>query len=87
MNHSPGFLKVVNDSKTRVREISVQQCLDDIQKNPAIALIDVREESDVIPVPKKSLAPAQKFSIKVGWKVSVNPRDDRHHRLGDQQIG
>ncbi|HMW33434.1 MAG TPA: rhodanese-like domain-containing protein [bacterium] len=46
MNHSPGFLKVVNDSKTRVREISVQQCLDDIQKNPAIALIDVREESE-----------------------------------------
>lgn len=46
MNHSPGFLKIVDDSKARVHEISVQQCLDDIQKNPAIALIDVREESE-----------------------------------------
>ncbi|MDL1894584.1 sulfurtransferase [Sphingobacteriales bacterium CHB3] len=46
MNHSPGFLALVNDAKTRVRETTVQ----DVQKRLKIAddfvLIDTREEHE-----------------------------------------
>jgi rhodanese-related sulfurtransferase len=45
MDHSPGFLKLVEDAKTRVREVSVDQARTRVEKNGA-KLIDVREESE-----------------------------------------
>lgn len=46
MNHSPGFLKIVNESKTRVKEITVDQARERLKQNPKAVLVDVREESE-----------------------------------------
>lgn len=44
--HSPGFLKVVNEAKKHIKEISVQTLHDKIQRKEAFHLIDVREEKE-----------------------------------------
>jgi rhodanese-related sulfurtransferase len=46
MDHSPGFLKIVADAKTRVREISVDQTRAWLKQNPKVVLVDVREDSE-----------------------------------------
>ncbi len=46
MEHSPGFLKVVAEAKTRVREISVEQTRAWLKDNPKLVLLDVREDSE-----------------------------------------
>ena len=46
MDHSPGFLKVVNDAKTRIREISLEDARARLAANPQAVLIDVREDSE-----------------------------------------
>ena len=46
MDHSPGFLKIVADAKTRVREISVDQTRAWLKQNPKVVLMDVREDSE-----------------------------------------
>jgi rhodanese-related sulfurtransferase len=43
-NHNPGFLAVVNDAKTRVKEIDIDQYLK-MRSEPHV-LIDTREESE-----------------------------------------
>ena len=45
MKHSPGFLKLVEDAKTRVREVSVDEARRLTESGKAM-LIDVREESE-----------------------------------------
>lgn len=45
MEHSPGFLRLVEDSKTRVREISVNETRAKLERGGA-KVIDVREESE-----------------------------------------
>ena len=44
-DHSPGFLKLTNDAKSRIKEISVQETLQRINHKEAI-LIDVREDHE-----------------------------------------
>jgi rhodanese-related sulfurtransferase len=46
MDHSPGFLKIVADAKTRVREISIDQSRAWLAQNPRVVLLDVREDSE-----------------------------------------
>jgi rhodanese-related sulfurtransferase len=46
MDHSPGFLKIVADAKTRVREITVDQTRAWLTQNPKVVLVDVREDSE-----------------------------------------
>jgi rhodanese-related sulfurtransferase len=46
MDHSPGFLKLVNDAKTRVREVSIEQAQARLKQNPKTVLIDVRENGE-----------------------------------------
>jgi len=46
MDHSPGFLKLVADAKTRVREISIDQTRAWLKQRPEIVLLDVREDSE-----------------------------------------
>lgn len=46
MKHSPGFLKVVNDAKTRVRECTVDDVRARQQRGEIFLLIDVREDSE-----------------------------------------
>jgi rhodanese-related sulfurtransferase len=44
--HSPGFLKVVQDAKTRVRELTVEQVKAKLDRGEKFHLVDVREESE-----------------------------------------
>ena len=46
MKHSEGFLKLVNDAKTRIREVTVSETQDRLKQNPAAKLIDVREDNE-----------------------------------------
>lgn len=46
MQHSPGFLALVNDAKSRVRELNLAQARARLAANPDSLLIDVREESE-----------------------------------------
>lgn len=44
--HSPQFLKVVDDAKTRVKEVSVKEVVEKQARGDRFHLIDVREESE-----------------------------------------
>lgn len=44
MKHSSGFLKLVDDAKSRVREVTVDQSRARLAANPKAVLIDVRED-------------------------------------------
>ncbi|HEV7798795.1 MAG TPA: rhodanese-like domain-containing protein [Pyrinomonadaceae bacterium] len=46
MKHSEGFLKLVNDAKTRIREITVDETRERIKANSGVRLIDVREDNE-----------------------------------------
>ncbi|EEF61084.1 rhodanese-like domain-containing protein [Pedosphaera parvula] len=46
MDHSPGFLKIVNEAQPRVKEITIEQARERLAKNPKAVLIDVREDSE-----------------------------------------
>jgi rhodanese-related sulfurtransferase len=45
VKHSPGFLKIVDDAKSRVREVDVAEARRKLENGKA-KLIDVREESE-----------------------------------------
>jgi rhodanese-related sulfurtransferase len=45
LKHSPGFLKIVGDAKSRVREVNVEEARKKLGAGKA-RLIDVREESE-----------------------------------------
>ncbi len=46
MQHASGFLKLVNDAKTRVRETTVDEVKAKLDEGEKFVLIDVREESE-----------------------------------------
>ena len=46
MVHSPGFLKIVDDAKSRVRELSVERARERLKQNPHAVLVDVREDTE-----------------------------------------
>ena len=46
MKHSEGFLKVVNDAKSRIREVSVAETQSRMKQDPEVKLIDVREDHE-----------------------------------------
>jgi rhodanese-related sulfurtransferase len=46
MKHSEGFLRVVNDAKTRIKEVTVADTLDRLATNSGVRLIDVREDDE-----------------------------------------
>jgi rhodanese-related sulfurtransferase len=46
MQHSPGFLKVVNDAKTRIKETNVQEVKQQLDAGEKFHLVDTREESE-----------------------------------------
>ena len=45
-HHSPAFLKVVEDAKTRVRELTIDNVRQKIQAGERFRLIDVREDHE-----------------------------------------
>ena len=46
MKHSEGFLKLVNEAKTHVREVSVAETQQRMRENEDVKLIDVREDNE-----------------------------------------
>ena len=44
MDHSPGFLKVVNEAMPRIRELTLDQARARLAANPKAVLLDVRED-------------------------------------------
>ena len=46
MKHSEGFLKIVNDAKTRIKEKTVAETQSRMKENPEAKLIDVREDNE-----------------------------------------
>lgn len=45
-NHSPGFLRIVQDARTRVRECTVDDVKKRLDSGDRFTLVDVREESE-----------------------------------------
>lgn len=46
MKHAPGFLKMVNEGRTRVKEITVDEARERLARNPKAVFMDVREDSE-----------------------------------------
>src|SRR5690349_2694547 len=46
MKHSEGFLKLVNDAKNRIREVSVEDTQQRLKDDANVKLIDVREDKE-----------------------------------------
>ena len=46
MEHSPGFLKLVNEARPYVEEVTVDQATERLAKNPRALLVDVREDEE-----------------------------------------
>ena len=46
MQHAPGFLKLVNEVKTRIKETNVQEVKRRMDKGEKLLLVDTREDSE-----------------------------------------
>jgi rhodanese-related sulfurtransferase len=46
MQHSPGFLKVVNEVRPRIREVTLEDARRRLEANAKAVLIDVREDGE-----------------------------------------
>jgi len=46
MQHSPGFLALVNEAKKKITEISVAELRARLEVNPSAVLVDVREDHE-----------------------------------------
>jgi len=46
MAHAPGFLKIVNDAKSRIKEWNVHETKKRLDAGEKMVLVDVREESE-----------------------------------------
>ena len=46
MQHSPNFLKIVDDARSRVKELTVNDVKAKLKQPAAFILVDVREESE-----------------------------------------
>jgi rhodanese-related sulfurtransferase len=46
MDHAPGFLKLVNEARPHVKEITFEQARERLKQNPKAVLLDVREDSE-----------------------------------------
>ena len=46
MDHSPGFLKLVNEVRPKVKEITIDELHERLAQNPNAVLVDVREDTE-----------------------------------------
>jgi rhodanese-related sulfurtransferase len=44
MDHAPGFLKLVNEVRPKVKEITIDELRERLAQNPDAMLVDVRED-------------------------------------------
>ncbi len=46
MEHSPGFLKLVNEARPYVKELTIEQARERLARNAQAVLVDVREDDE-----------------------------------------
>ena len=46
MDHSPGFLKLVNEARAHVKEVTIDEARQRLARNPKTVLVDVREDTE-----------------------------------------
>ncbi len=46
MLHSPGFLKIVEEARPRIKEITLEEARRRLEADPQVILLDVREDSE-----------------------------------------
>ncbi len=46
MDHSPGFLALVNDAKSRINEVTIAEARERLKANANAVLMDVREDNE-----------------------------------------
>ena len=46
MDHSPGFLKVVNEARAQIKEVTIEEARAQLAQNPQAVLLDVREDGE-----------------------------------------
>jgi rhodanese-related sulfurtransferase len=46
MIHSPGFLRIVDEARERIREITLEEARRRLEQNPRAVLLDVREDTE-----------------------------------------
>jgi rhodanese-related sulfurtransferase len=46
MQHSPAFLKVVNEARSKIKEVNVAEARARVEANPKAILVDIREDSE-----------------------------------------
>jgi rhodanese-related sulfurtransferase len=44
--HNPGFLKLVNDAKKRIKQVSIREVAEKMNKGDQFYFVDTREESE-----------------------------------------
>lgn len=44
--HNPGFVAIVNEARTRVREFSIEEFRSRLERGEAWVLVDIREDSE-----------------------------------------
>lgn len=44
--HSPAFVRIVDDAKRRVREVTIEQTMERMHANPEALLVDTREDRE-----------------------------------------
>ncbi len=46
MEHAPGFLKIVNEARPHIKEVTMEEARTRLANNPRVMLIDVREDAE-----------------------------------------
>ena len=46
MEHAPGFLKIVNEARPHVKEVTLDEARQRLSANPKAGLLDVREDGE-----------------------------------------
>jgi len=46
MTHSPGFLRIVDEARATIQEITLEQARERLTSNPNAVLLDVREDNE-----------------------------------------
>ncbi len=46
MDHSPGFLKLVNEVRPKIKEVTLEEARTRLAQNPKAVLMDVREDKE-----------------------------------------
>jgi rhodanese-related sulfurtransferase len=75
MTHSPGFLRLVEDSKGRIREVGIADVKNMLDRGERFELVDVREESEWVAGRLPGARHLSKGIIERDIEVAIPNRD------------